>query len=197
MTASVQLRCWQPQAPTDALALWAVAARQGGDLVLQYNLSWPPAACLVRIPPARATDQVPQRCDGLWQHTCVEAFVAAGDAHGYWELNLSPSGDWNVYRFAAYRSGPVPDDACGSLSCTRMGPRAAAPGGDCRHDQPRALLQLELRSTLPPSLQNATALQLGLSAVLEHDDGRLSYWALHHPGPEPDFHDARGWMLRL
>ena len=36
-----------------------------------------------------------------------------------------------------------------------------------------------------------------MSAVIETDDGRLSYWALAHPAPQPDFHHRAGWTARL
>jgi len=41
------------------------------------------------------------------------------------------------------------------------------------------------------------ALRLALSAVVEVDDGSLSYWALRHPPGGPDFHHAEGFVLRL
>ena len=44
----------------------------------------------VRVPSSRAGS----RTDGLWRHTCFEAFVAPADAPGYCELNFSPSLDW-------------------------------------------------------------------------------------------------------
>ena len=40
-------------------------------------------------------------------------------------------------------------------------------------------------------------LRLALSAVVEADDGTLSYWALRHPPGRPDFHHADGFVLRL
>ena len=43
--------------------------------------------------------------DGLWQHTCFEAFVRAEGARNYLELNFSPSSEWAVYRFDDYRRG--------------------------------------------------------------------------------------------
>ena len=43
--------------------------------------------------------------DGLWQHTCFEAFVRADGARNYLELNFSPSSEWAVYRFDDYRRG--------------------------------------------------------------------------------------------
>jgi hypothetical protein len=34
----------------------------------------------------------------------LELFVAARDCDQYWEFNLSPSEDWNVFRFEHYRN---------------------------------------------------------------------------------------------
>jgi hypothetical protein len=45
------------------------------------------------------------RRDELWQHTCFEAFLRTPGADGYIEVNLSPSSEWAVYRFTAYRQG--------------------------------------------------------------------------------------------
>ena len=39
--------------------------------------------------------------------------------------------------------------------------------------------------------------ELGISAVIEEQDGRLSYWALAHPPGKPDFHHRDCFALRL
>jgi hypothetical protein len=36
---------------------------------------------------------------------------------------------------------------------------------------------------------------LGLSAVIEENDGAVSYWALKHSLGPPDFHDASAFIL--
>src|SRR5690606_4833582 len=38
--------------------------------------------------------QAPGPADGLWAHTCCEAFVAVAGETGYREYNFSPSGQW-------------------------------------------------------------------------------------------------------
>ena len=60
----------------------------------------------------------PGRADDLWRHTCFEAFVG-GEGGGYWEFNLSPSGQWASYRFDAYREGMRSWDgsSCWSRRC--------------------------------------------------------------------------------
>jgi len=43
----------------------------------------------------------------------------------------------------------------------------------------------------------AVTWELGLSAVLEEQDGAKSYWALAHTSPAPDFHDPGCFIARL
>jgi hypothetical protein len=190
--------------PKPGPQLWAQASFAPAGLDVRFRLIWTPADATVMVP-QRKTEASggPQRLDGLWQHTCFEVFAGLLGTDSYWEVNLSPSGDWNVYRFSAYRGGQAPELAYGQLPLTVIGPRAAPPVADCRLGAPRALLEVELCCPLPPPLQQrfqsgtAPMLELGLSAVLEGREGELSYWALQHPGRKPDFHDRRGWLLRL
>ncbi|KAA3654611.1 MAG: hypothetical protein DWQ11_03500 [Proteobacteria bacterium] len=147
-------------------------------LTLRYALSGP--VDRLAIPPLRLATPA----DGLWQHTCFEAFVALGGAAGYREFNFSPSRQWAVYDFDSYRQ------------------RSAAPAprwsANSRVSNEPAALGLQV--TIPPSLLPAGGrepLQLALTAVLEDRDGRLSYWALRHPAAQPDFHHREGFALML
>jgi hypothetical protein len=116
------------------------------------------------------------RADRLWQHTCFEAFIGRDDGR-YSELNLSPSGEWNLYDFDNYRSG------------MRQAPLEHAP--DIRFDR-------EERATLTASVVlDVPWCDLGLAAVIEEEGRRLSYWALAHRGAKPDFHDRSTFTLRL
>jgi hypothetical protein len=40
-------------------------------------------------------------------------------------------------------------------------------------------------------------LQLAFSAIIEDDQGVLSYWALTHPPGRPDFHHPDAFALEL
>lgn len=116
--------------------------------------------------------------DGLWRHTCVELF-AAGTGAGYREFNFSPSTEFAAYQFDAYRAGMRALDLPG------------VPTIAWRNGPPH--LSIEVR--MPASWwTTAQPRAVGLAAVLEHSDGSLSYWALHHPGPEPDFHHRDGFI---
>jgi hypothetical protein len=160
------------------VAVSARASRAEGVLTFDYRLDDPWDA--VRL----ATSTRPTRSDRLWEHTCFEAFVAPAGASGYWELNLASGGDWNVWRFDGYRQGMTPEDALEP-------PRIEATTGDGT---------LRLTATIDVSRLDglrAAELAVGLAAVVEANDGTLSYWAAVHAGKRPDFHARDGFSLRL
>ena len=160
--------------------------RHGEQLTVTYRLHDP--AQLLAIPPLAPT---PQRRDGLWQATCVELFLALPGQESYREFNLSPSGDWAVYRLEGYRRGLAPDPAWSALPLTRHDPGSTA--GPASH----AALELQLTTTLPPELATAPVLGAAVTAVPQLQDGSCHYWALRHPGEEADFHRRDGFVLRL
>jgi hypothetical protein len=128
---------------------------------------------------------VPQRADGLWQHTCFEAFIKTNVAPDYYEFNFSPSGEWAAYAFRSYRDGgPFDDDSMDpAISVTIQEQRLVL----------SAVIDLERL----PVIRSAARLLIGLSAVVEAGDGSLSYWALNHPADKPDFHHADSFALEL
>lgn len=158
-------------------ALECAVVRGAGGWQLRYALRGDVGRLVVPVPSA-----VPQARDGLWQHTCFEAFAARPDEAGYWEFNFSPSGDWAAYAFASER-----------VRCA-VQPPAPAPRIQCV----RAVDALRVEVWLPDWVQAPQgAWQWGLSAVLEDTQGALAYWALHHAKAQPDFHDRAGWCARL
>ncbi|MFL5815219.1 MAG: DOMON-like domain-containing protein [Bdellovibrionia bacterium] len=123
----------------------------------------------------------PQRRDELWKHTCFEAFikpVGAGFKKEYWEINLSPAGDWNVYHFTNYREGMKREEAIHALH-----PTFTKDGDHWRLSC----------SLWVPAWSKATQLEIGLTSVIEETSGEISYWAIHHAGPQPDFHLAKSF----
>lgn len=167
-----------PASRRPAAAAIGASARlaSDGSLILRYNVRAPAHTLL--LPAARP----PGTADGLWRHTCCEAFVTTVDGPEYHEFNLSPAGEWAVYRFTAYRErDPVfQPPAAPRIACV------AAAGGFCLS----ARIAGEL---LPP----AAAYAVGLSAVIETPAGELSYWALAHAAGTPDFHHRQGFTLTL
>lgn len=121
----------------------------------------------------------PQRADRLWEHTCFEAFLRIPGAKAYREWNFSPSGQWGAFDFSAYRDGRTDADVA------------------------EPYIRVEdnftwwaLGATIPVDADAIWA--MGVSAILEEQDGTRSYWALSHPsGAKPDFHDAACFAAHL
>ncbi len=159
-------------------ALAASAEREGeGTLRFRYLLDATDLSA-VRIPAMRAARQA----DELWKHTCFEAFIASrGDE--YFELNFSPSTEWAAYSFTSYRKGmaPVALPSAPRIDVTRSGSQ----------------LVVDARVDAQNFLPRTTTLRIALSAVIEDDSGRISYWALKHAPDKPDFHHAAGFILEV
>lgn len=165
-----------PASPPSPVASIGVQARlEAHELVLHYVLRGRLDA--VRWP-ARGDGGA---ADGLWRHTCLEAFIAPDAGSAYQELNFSPSGHWARYAFAAERER-----------------RPAAPARAPLLDMRQTAAGYELVAVIDRAdLPGTRTLLVGLSAVIESVDGHTSHWALHHPADKPDFHQRAGWTLRL
>ena len=151
-----------------------------GDWQFQYRLHG--NLTDLKLPaPSQAKAQ-----DGLWQHTCFEAFVQVQGAAAYYEFNFSPSSEWAAYAFTAYRERDLSWQA------------SASP---CIQTEYVNDAQLVLTATIPAALLPAKASdqgwRIGLTAVLEDNQGHKSYWALSHVATNPDFHQAASFIAML
>jgi hypothetical protein len=170
-----------PSSPCPGVAtIEARAARPGpGLLVLGYALTG--AVEGLYLPAVTA----PARTDELWKRTCFEAFVLPAPGDAYAEFNIAPSTRWAAYRFDRYREGMR--DA-GEIAPLDVVAQTAEAGFS---------LRVSFDLTVLPDFDCAAPWRLGLSAVIEAADGALSYWALAHPSPRPDFHNAAGFTLEI
>jgi hypothetical protein len=149
-----------------------------GALRLSYELHGDLAQ--IRIPEPQASIAT----DGLWEYTCFEVFVAQEGKSSYYEFNFSPSGQWAAYAFSDYRVRV--DWAVSQAPAIRF----AQING-------HLLLEAVISADDLPQNRDGKPLQLGLTAVIEANDGSHSYWALHHPEARPDFHHRAGFILSL
>lgn len=164
----------------EGLRIDGSVCRLGCQLQLHYRLQGPLAELLIPSAPAKGA---PKRQDGLWLHTCLEAFWAVENQPGYWELNISPAGPWNLYQLDNYREGLKPEPALAAMATSIV--------------QRSNELQLKVAFSLPEAIGLDQVLQLSVAAVIEQQNKQISYWALAHPGPGPDFHRRDGFLLRL
>ena len=131
----------------------------------------------LRIP----SPQQPASVEGLWKHTCFEMFIAVESEDNYHEFNFSPSCQWAAYAFNDYRLRNE------WIYCQ-------SPSICINQSSGRFLLEAEITTTdLSVNIDNKS-LQINLTAVLEEQDGSLSYWALKHSDIYPDFHNRAGFI---
>lgn len=151
--------------------------RYSNTLAIRYELLGPLAELVIPEP------VLPARKHGLWEATCFEFFLAVKHLPQYWEFNLSPTGDWNVYRFIDYRQGMQEEIAFTSLPFSLQ-------------NQLDALL-LTLELDLTKIVQADQALEMAISTVIKHTNGEVTYWALSHHGPQADFHQRDSFIIEL
>ncbi len=167
----------ETETPPD-LKITGSAGRSSNRFSIGYELCGPMYELALPSPA-----ETPARKIGLWEKTCLEFFLAAGNSSRYLEFNLSPSGDWNVFRFESYRKGMKEEPAFASLPFSvRRAPDS---------------IGLSLELGLDKIISADEALEVAVSAVIELANGALTYWALAHPGPRPDFHRKEGFIIRL
>jgi hypothetical protein len=160
--------------------LSVAVARPGADLLsLTYRLSGDLEA--LRLPGSHPS----VRTDGLWRHSCFEAFIGRPGAGDYWEYNFSLSGAWAAYHFSSYREGMAP---------LRKG---APPGIACSAGTDTMALTVSVDLSWLARSAAGAGLRLGLAAVVEDKAQVLSYWALKHPAEKPDFHHADSFVVEL
>ncbi len=152
-------------------------APEGGLLRLRFEVDDPAFALLDGLKAKAWRAQELKRMDGLWKTTCFEAFWGEAGTAGYWELNLSGEGAWNLYRFEGYRSPqpPAPSDDYSILELKATRDRL-----DC---------------LLKPKGKPGS-LEASLTAVVRTGSG-THYFAVKHAGKKADFHLRDSFCLRL
>jgi hypothetical protein len=164
--------------PLPSLKITGSIARRGDKLAVRYNLRGDLAELMVPAPADR-----PARRHGLWEETCFEFFLGVKGYAQYWEFNLSPAGDWNVYGFAGYRQGMAEERAFTSLPVS------------VRRRPDSLLVAVEPAVGLIVTADRP--LVVGIAAVIQLAGGGLTYWALTHPGLQADFHRRESFLVEL
>jgi hypothetical protein len=165
-----------PQTALQRLDVELDAERRTGRLRLEYRLRGRTAN--LRLPGMA----IPGRRDELWRHTCCELFLRARGAVAYREYNFSSAGDWAAYDFDAPRTG------------MRLAELTQPPDISCVAADGLYMLRVQLPMPAGLTASAGRDWQLALSAVIEEQDGRLSYWALRHPAARPDFHHTDSFV---
>ena len=177
---AVTLSC-HAETPSNAVRRIGARVRRLPDGMLSVTYVLDGNIDRLRLPPPRP----PRFAEGLWRHSCCEIFIAREGLPAYHEFNLAPSGEWAAFAFERYRDGaPLADE--------ELNPKIVLRGGPDKMELD-ALIRL---NRLSPEHADAR-LTLAMSAVIEEEDGSLSYWALKHAPGKPDFHHPDAFALEL
>lgn len=178
---SFSLKPFQSAGLLPGLEITGSIERYSDRLSMSYALSGPMDEVVL---PAPADKRV--RKNRLWEETCFEFFLGVEGYERYWEFNLSSAGHWNVYCFTSYRQGMQGEPAFTSLQISVQR----------RSNSLLLSMTFELDKVIPPEQVEET-LQVGISAVIKTTDGKTTYWALAHSGPQADFHRRDGFIIEL
>ena len=172
----------QPHSNTPCAAVQSLQAeiipQANGDWLFRYVLQADRLA--LRIPVL----QISAATDGLWEHTCLEAFIGVAGETAYREFNFSPSTQWAAYAFHDYRERNV--WTASTAPVITVTPTATG-----------LVLEARLAAADLPANPAQQVWQIGLTAVIETATGEKSYWALHHPAAKPDFHHRNGFIHEI
>jgi hypothetical protein len=168
-----------PASDLPQISIRGAVERTADQLSIRYSLAGDAASILL---PVQA--DIPTRKHDLWKATCFEFFLALPSQPHYWEFNLSPSGDWNVYRMDAYRQVNMREET----SFMQL---------PFEFRQVEEELSLAVSIRLSSILSSQEPALLGLSAIIQTAARRESYWALAHPGSQPDFHLRQSFTIEL
>lgn len=167
------------RASNPAITITGSIGHELNRLTLHYELCGDLSDVLLPPPVAR-----PGRRQELWKASCFELFLARRDQPSYWEFNLSPSGDWNVYRMDAYRRMGFREE--GRISPLHLKMQAE-----------KDAFVLATTVDLIPIFSEAEDLEASITAIVQTASGTETYWALTHSGPQPDFHLRQSFILEL
>ncbi len=159
---------FQPGEVSKVSVRWSELA--DGRLMLRYKVEG--CGALV-VPPFHGKG----RADDLWRKTCFELFLHDGEGR-YREFNFSPCQQWAAWEFGGYRH------RTGDFEPAQL-PEIIAETGTSIFVLTVFIAQSDV----------AAAQRGALSAVLEEEHGRMSYWALRHGGLQPDFHDPACFVM--
>ena len=115
-----------------------------------------------------------QRVDNLWLDTCFELFIANVNDDRYWEINISPSTEWNIYQFRSYKDDMRESNSLITPIIKRY-----------RYDNK---YYLSFESKVQRDIWSRE-LQINLCVILLDIKGVRQFYSIERRKGSPDFHD--------
>ena len=161
-----------------AIEITGTVSRQNNILSIRYKVHGDAVNILLPTPSS------PTRQHDLWKASCFEFFIAIQDQPQYWEFNISPSGDWNVYAMDEYRQVNMREES----AFTQL---------PFEFRKTDSELSLDISVDLNSIISTDQSLQIGITTIIQTADGNETYWALAHPGKQADFHLRESFAIVL
>jgi len=133
----------------------------------------------IQIPEIQKT---PQRKDFLWQNTCFEFFIADAKKTNYYEINISPSGDWNFFEMDDYRVGKRESNLINDIKID--------------FNKNTKIIKLIANITFQKVFFTPDTL-INISSVIINLKNETSYWSINHKNTKPDFHFKNNFVKIL
>jgi len=168
-----------PDSNSPDIKITGKVSRQNNTLAVYYLLSGNVGDIVFP-----ETSRQPGRKNELWTTTCFEFFLAIPEQPQYWEFNISPSGDWNIYHMAAYRRVSFREE-----TLIQRLPFSVLKEAAC--------VSVEITVDLSPIVRSQESIQVGITSIIQKNNGHESYWALAHPNSHADFHLRESFTLEL
>lgn len=131
------------------------------------------------------------RKNEIWKSTCFEFFLKSPQQNHYWEMNLSPSGDWNFYHLEDYRKSLKEEALIGTPQIQK----------DFNGEKFQLSCSFDLNSLMNSIMISkgiaASVFQMGLSCILQKRDLTVEYYSLGHSKEKPDFHNSQFFLASL
>lgn len=112
------------------------------------------------------------RKQDLWKQNCFELFWKNPEGASYFEWNISPLGEWNLYEFSSYRKGMREVTAAQTPQVSSF----LSQNG------------FELKVTLPQAFPSK-AVHVRPAVILYPKGGEALFFSNAHASERPDFHD--------
>jgi len=168
-----------PDSNIPGIHITGTISRQYNVLRVHYSITGEIQSLLL---PEKSTH--PSRKDDLWKATCFEFFLAIPNQPQYWEFNMSPSDDWNIYHMDEYRRvGFREETGIAEL------PFSVQNEAGC--------ILVDVTADVSAMIGVEERIQAAITSIIRTKDDHETYWALLHPNPQADFHLRESFILEL
>jgi len=123
-----------------------------------------------------------KRVHELWRKSCFEFFFSIGDSDEYYEINISPTTEWNIYHFNSYREGmkEVTDISIPSINVHR--------------GKESISLSFEVQF-LAQEIVNKP-FSYNLATILLNNSSLRYFFTIHRKDGDVDFHNKGKWETK-